>query len=73
LGKNKDGLLFDTIAPVYGLFYNRQKKRFLEVIQSVRKEIDLAAYKSVLDVGCGTGALCSVLHPEFPQFITRAL
>ncbi len=61
MGKNKDGLLFDAIAPVYGLFYHLQKKRFAEVIQSVRKEIDLTAFKSVLDVGCGTGALCSVL------------
>ena len=62
MGKNKDGLLFDAIAPVYGMFYHWQKKRFLEVIQSVRKEIDLAAYRSVLDVGCGTGALCSVMY-----------
>jgi ubiquinone/menaquinone biosynthesis C-methylase UbiE len=62
LGKNKDGLLFDTIAPVYGMFYHWQKKRFLAVIQSVRKEIDLAEYRSVLDVGCGTGALCSILY-----------
>jgi ubiquinone/menaquinone biosynthesis C-methylase UbiE len=61
LDKNKDNLLFDSIAPIYGLFYHRQKKRFSKVIESVQKELDLTSYKSVLDVGCGTGALCSVL------------
>lgn len=53
--------LFNTIAPVYGLFFSMQKRRFAEVLDRVRPELDLSAFASVLDVGCGTGALCSVL------------
>ena len=29
MGKQNNNLLFNAIAPVYGLFYNRQKKLFL--------------------------------------------
>jgi len=54
-------LLFNTIAPVYGLFFNRQKRKFSEVIDRVRPELDLESFSTILDVGCGTGALCSVL------------
>jgi len=64
MSKNKDGLLFDSIAPIYGLFYKWQKRRFSEVIESVQEKLDLASYRSILDVGCGTGALCSVLHEK---------
>jgi ubiquinone/menaquinone biosynthesis C-methylase UbiE len=60
--KKKDShSLFNTIAPVYGLFYRYQKERFLKVMRGVRHELDVTAYETVLDVGCGTGALCSVL------------
>jgi len=62
-GKNTE-FLFNSIAPIYGLFYERQKKRFFEVIEGVNKELDLQEYKTVLDVGCGTGALCSVLNEK---------
>jgi ubiquinone/menaquinone biosynthesis C-methylase UbiE len=54
--------LFNAIAPIYGLFYFRQKKRFIEVIDRVSSELDLSICKTILDVGCGTGALCSVFH-----------
>lgn len=54
-------LLFNTIAPVYGLFFRRQKRKFSEVIGRVQPEIDLSSFTNILDVGCGTGALCSVL------------
>lgn len=61
LTNSKGDQLFDCIAPIYGLFYGWQKKHFLEVIERIQKEMDLISYKSILDVGCGTGALCSVL------------
>lgn len=64
LGKRSSALLFNTIAPIYGLFYNRQKKKFAEVIESVVEELDLTAFEKILDVGCGTGALCSVLNDK---------
>jgi len=64
LGKRGESRLFDAIAPVYGLFFHWQKKRFLEIIDGMQKELDLSEYSSVLDVGCGTGALCSALSDK---------
>jgi ubiquinone/menaquinone biosynthesis C-methylase UbiE len=54
--------LFNSIANIFGLFYKIQKKRFTEVIEIVKKELDIKEFKTILDVGCGTGALCSVLN-----------
>ena len=53
--------LFDTIAPIYGLFYHYQKRKYNEALDRAKNELDLSAYKKIIDVGCGTGALCSVL------------
>ncbi len=57
-------LLFNTIAPIYGLFFNRQKRKFMEVIQRVKPELNLPTFRTVSYTGCGTGALCSVLHQK---------
>jgi ubiquinone/menaquinone biosynthesis C-methylase UbiE len=62
MSKKNSRFLFNTIAPVYGLFYRYQKKRFLKVVRGIRHELDVTTYETVLDVGCGTGALCSVLR-----------
>lgn len=59
--------LFNFIAPVYGLFYEMQKKHYKTILKRVSKEFDLTCYMSILDVGCGTGALCSVLHDRSYQ------
>lgn len=53
--------IFDKIAPVYGLFYGYQKKRYGQIIDSMKANFDLNKFDSILDVGCGTGALCQVL------------
>ncbi|HCU07772.1 MAG TPA: class I SAM-dependent methyltransferase [Clostridiales bacterium] len=58
---SSSNFLFNTIAPIYGLFYEMQKKRYGAVIDSASGVLDLASYDTVLDVGCGTGALCAVL------------
>lgn len=64
MGKKNNTILFNTIAPIYGLFYKKQKKRFGEVVEKVSKTLDLTLYDTVIDVGCGTGALCSVLNTK---------
>ena len=56
--------LFNLIAPVYGLFYKSQKKNYIEIIKNIKDEINLVEFNSVIDVGCGTGALCSALNEE---------
>ena len=62
MAKKNSSILFNSVAPVYGLFYNMQKRRFAEVIEGVANELDLSAFETIIDVGCGTGALCSVLN-----------
>lgn len=54
--------LFNTIAPVYGLFFNYQRRQFNRSLAQAKPHLDLSNFQSILDVGCGTGALCSVLH-----------
>lgn len=54
--------VFDLIAPIYGLFYDYQKKHYRAVLDGVQDRLDLSPYKNIVDIGCGTGALCSVLN-----------
>lgn len=67
-------LLFNSIAPVYGMFYRRQKDRFSGVLKAISTEIDLDPNKIVVDIGCGPGALTSVLRDKgmMPTGIDRA-
>lgn len=58
----KDRSVFDLIAPIYGLFYTGQKKHYSEMLDALKTDLDLSKYEKVLDVGCGTGALCAVLY-----------
>jgi len=58
----KKNRLFDRIAPIYGLFYYYQKRHYNAVLDEVQNELDFSTYKSIIDVGCGTGALCSVFN-----------
>ncbi len=51
--------LFDYIAKPYGLFYEYQKKSFYDVMN---KHQLLFAGKTVLDMGCGTGAYSAVMY-----------
>lgn len=54
--------LFNTIASFYGLFFRFQVKYFRRILERVCGEVDLTQYRSIVDVGCGTGALCYVLQ-----------
>ncbi|HZK10496.1 MAG TPA: class I SAM-dependent methyltransferase [Clostridia bacterium] len=60
--EKKSSLLFNLIAPIYALFYHSQKRGFIKIIEKVKNEINLASFETIIDVGCGTGALCSVLN-----------
>ncbi|MDW7738650.1 MAG: class I SAM-dependent methyltransferase [Bacillota bacterium] len=62
MAKSNSTFLFNLIAPAYGLFYNIQKKRYSEVLKGVEKDLDIASFRTIIDIGCGTGALCSVLY-----------
>lgn len=54
-------ILFNRIAPIYGLFFNYQRKHYLDILKKIEGKIDLKEYRSIIDFGCGTGALCSAL------------
>lgn len=54
--------LFEGIAGLYGLFYRRQKRGFRRAVARAEESLDIRCFRSALDVGCGTGALCEVLH-----------
>ncbi len=60
----KDYGLFHWIAPLYGLFYNIQKKNYKKHFSLLQKEQPVSCYKTIIDIGCGTGALCSVLNQQ---------
>lgn len=61
--KTKDSL-FNKISSVYGLFFNIQTKHFTSIFNNIKGELDLSNYKSIIDIGCGTGALCNVLYEK---------
>lgn len=54
--------IFNIIAPIYAKFYYFQVKYYENTLIKVKDEIDIKEYKTVLDIGCGTGALCYVLY-----------
>ncbi|SMC86789.1 class I SAM-dependent methyltransferase [Papillibacter cinnamivorans] len=54
--------LFSLIAPVYGFFFGYQKRHYKEILEGASCQLDFSQYKTCVDVGCGTGALCSVLR-----------
>ena len=53
--------VFDLISPVYGLFYNSQKRYYQKILAATQSTLDEKAYKNIIDIGCGTGAYCAVL------------
>jgi|LGVE01.1.fsa_nt_gb ubiquinone/menaquinone biosynthesis C-methylase UbiE len=64
MSEKKDSGLFNSIAPIYGLFYKIQKKNFRKTIEQIQQEFDILEFKSIIDIGCGTGAFCSVLNEK---------
>lgn len=62
MAKNKEKWLFNIIAPIYGWFFNHQYKRYDKTFNLMRDY--LIGSESAIDIGCGTGALCAVLHDK---------
>ncbi|MGI6679076.1 MAG: class I SAM-dependent methyltransferase [Dehalobacterium sp.] len=54
--------LFNRISGVYGLFFAWQVRNYQGILKKVRHDLDLSLYNNVIDIGCGTGALCYALH-----------
>ncbi len=67
--KTNHPYLFQLIAPAYGWFYNSQRRKFIEEITSIKEKGILNNCKTILDVGCGTGALSSAFE-EFGYLVT---
>jgi len=60
--KRKKFNVFQVIAPIYGRFYNMQKRNYQDGLKQLITQLDFTAINTVIDVGCGTGALASVLN-----------
>lgn len=52
----KHKMLFNTISPVYNLFFNSQVRSYNEIFSRYSSELALASDSRILDLGCGTGA-----------------
>ncbi len=52
---------FDKIAKIYSLFFNNQRGNYKRALERINSNLMLNQYENVIDIGCGTGALCSVL------------
>ena len=55
------GRTFDLVALPYDLFFHSQRRAFRRVFRAHGGMLDLPSDARVLDIGCGTGALASVL------------
>ena len=64
MNKKKGSRLFDMIAPIYGLFFNHQRHRYSSIIRQAAAKFDITNFQTAIDVGCGTGAFCLVLHDQ---------
>ena len=54
--------LFDRIAPIYAWFFDYQVNYYKQILNKISSEFDISQFDTILDLGCGTGALCKVLN-----------
>ncbi len=60
----KRNSLFNNISFIYGLFFNYQVRHFTTIFNNIKVELDLSNYENIIDIGCGTGALCNVFYDK---------
>lgn len=53
--------LFNQIARIYGLFFNKQKRYYKKLLWEQKNSLLLNNIANALDIGCGTGALVNAL------------
>jgi ubiquinone/menaquinone biosynthesis C-methylase UbiE len=64
MAKENNEFLFNLFAPVYNLFFYRQKRSYADIIEKMKIELNLAKYQTALDVGCGSGAFCAAMSEK---------
>ncbi|MGM0653271.1 MAG: class I SAM-dependent methyltransferase [Bacillota bacterium] len=64
MSKKRSIYIYNITAPFYNLFYNPQKKFYAKIMEDMSSKLDLTAFDTALDVGCGTGAFCSILNEK---------
>ncbi len=57
--KTNSRKLFDRISPFYNRFYERQRQNYSRLFKQMH-QCNLSHFSTILDVGCGTGAMASV-------------
>jgi 2-polyprenyl-3-methyl-5-hydroxy-6-metoxy-1,4-benzoquinol methylase len=56
--------LFDYITPIYGLFYESQKRKFIQMVNEISEFLIIEKGSKILDVGSGTGALVKAFNEQ---------
>lgn len=56
--------LFNNISNIYGAIFELQVGYFDKIINRIKPQFDITRYESILDVGCGTGALSKLLSDK---------
>ncbi len=54
--------IFNIIMPVYALIFRLQVKKYSEILSRFSMPAGIEGYESVLDVGCGNGALAKAFR-----------
>ena len=56
----KSRKLFDRLSPFYARLFERQRKNYTKIFRDM-DQCNISHFSSILDVGCGSGAMASVM------------
>lgn len=54
--------IFNLIMPIYALIFRLQVKKYGDILERFSAQAEIGDYESVLDVGCGNGALAKAFR-----------